>query len=122
MNKQVFVILSANIHDQLINEIKYNKATSEAQISVTTKMREAELLFIDDLGNEVMTDFLHENMSNVIDYRYRNNLPTFITSNYNLRELYKKWQPKIGDIKAGQLVSRIKDFGEIELMSKNWRA
>ena len=118
---QVFVILSATVHDELIREIRHNKATSEIMISVSTKMRDAELLMWDDIGNEQMTDFLHEHFQKVLDYRYINKLPIYITSNYSVADLYEKWLPNIGEFKAKQLCDRIKTFGAVEIKGKNWR-
>jgi DNA replication protein DnaC len=77
-------------------------------------------LLIDDIGNEKMTEFVHEALQVVIDHRYLHKKPTFITSNYSLKELYDLWTGKIGEVKAGQLVRRIKTFGAIELQGKNW--
>lgn len=113
--------LAAEIHHDLISEIKHHKATGEHKTSITTKMMYTELLFIDDLGNEHMTDFVHECLQLVIDYRYRNDKPTFITSNYSYTELYNIYADKIGEVKAGQLVSRIKTFGVVEIKGRNWR-
>lgn len=117
----IFFELAAQIHHDLINEINYTKATGEYKISITKRMQLSELLFIDDLGNEKMTDFVHECLQIVIDYRYRNDMPTFITSNYTLNELFDKWRTTIGDVKAGQLVSRIKTFGAVEIKGRNRR-
>jgi primosomal protein DnaI len=117
----VFLIMSSKIHDELIREIKHNQATGEMLVSVTTKMKDADVLFLDDLGNEKMTDYYHEALSSVIDYRYRNKLPTFVTSNYNMGDLYEVWEQKIGRIKTLQLTDRLRTFGVVEIISKNWR-
>ena len=73
----VFFMLVPDIHEKLINEIKFNKATGEVKTSIKQIMREVELLFLDDLGSEHMTDFVHETLQSVVDYRYRNELPIF---------------------------------------------
>ena len=117
----VYIKLSADIIKDLREEIQFNKSTGEVRKSITDKMREIDVLFIDDLGQEKMTEFVHECLQVVIDDRYRNEKPTFITSNYSFGELYNIWSDKIGETKAGQLVSRIKTFGVIEIESKNWR-
>ena len=117
----VFVILAADIREQLIKEIQLNKSTGEIPHSIRQTMKDVELLFIDDVGNEQMTDFVHDCVQSVIDYRYRNELPTFITSNYPIPELYKTYTNQIGEYKAGQIVSRMKKFGVVEIKGKNWR-
>lgn len=118
---QVYIDLFADISRKLKQEIAHQRSTGEIRVSEVTKMQESELLFIDDIGNEKMSDFIHESLASVINYRYINERPTFITSNYSLKELYNVWVEQIGDVKAGQLVSRIKTFGAIEIKSKNWR-
>lgn len=52
-------------------------------------------LFIDDLGAEKMTDFLFENVYQIINYRYNNLLPCYITSNYSLKEVSEKINDRI---------------------------
>ena len=89
--------------------------------SINTKMRECDVLCIDDLGNEQMTPFTHEALVTAINYRYMNDKATFITSNYSLKALYNIYEKEVGSTKAGQLITRIKTFGEIELKAIDYR-
>lgn len=89
-----------------------------------TRMKECDVLCIDELGNENMTAFTYEFLINIIDYRYVYNKSTLIASNYDLQTLYSKYKQNkdIGETKSGQLISRLKTLGEIELQSINHRA
>ena len=116
----IYISMMGDINRKIKQEINdrkndiYNK-------SEETKMRECTVLCIDDLGNEYMTQFVHEVLSTVINYRYINNLPTFITSNYTLKELYNVYSQSVGETKAGQIVSRVMKFGAIKLDAINYR-
>jgi DNA replication protein DnaC len=91
-------------------------------------MCECDVLLIDDIGNEYMSEFVHEALSIVINTRYvehnkdnPRSMKTVFTSNYNPRELHNLWSEKIGKGKSLQLISRLKDFGVIEMKGRNWR-
>jgi DNA replication protein DnaC len=84
-------------------------------------MKDCKILCLDDCGNENMTANTHELLITVINHRYEHKKPTFITSNYSPKELARIYATQIGEVKAGQLVSRILTFGSIELQSKNYR-
>ena len=120
MGHTVYLSMFADISRLIKKEIDdrkngiYNK-------SVETKMKECTVLCIDDLGNEYMTAYTHELLITIIDYRYVNKKATFITSNYSPEELYNIYEKAIGEVKAGQLISRIMTFGAIKLDSKNHR-
>lgn len=50
-------------------------------------MKKAEVLVIDDIGVEKVTEWLSEQLFLVINYRYENNLPMLVTSNQSLQYL-----------------------------------
>lgn len=112
---------SVEIHRSIRDEISYHKATGEFKTSIRIRMRDTRVLFIDDLGNETMTDFLFECYQEVIGYRYENNMPTFINSNYSIVQLKDMWSKSIGDIKAGMLIARIKTLGIIKIQNDDFR-
>ena len=119
--------LSAELHRELIKEIQDQKS-GNYYIGIIDRMCDCDVLLLDDLGNEHMSEFVHEALSVVIDTRYiehnKDNprpMKTIITSNYTLEELYTIWRSKIGDVKAGQLISRLKTFGVIEFKGEQWR-
>lgn len=59
--------------------------------SAYRKLKEAWVLFIDDIGIENFTGFKGDDMNavlyEIINYRYNNNLTTCFTSNYGIRDL-----------------------------------
>lgn len=68
---------------------------------------EPNILVIDDLGKERVTDWTVSTLFDVIDERYRNNKVTAITTNYNKKSLVEKLTVD-GDVsKAKAIVCRI---------------
>jgi len=118
--KSIYYSLVAEINRKLRKEIQFSKATGEVMRSEIDKMKDINVLLLDDLGNEKMTEFIAEAMQVVIDHRYTHKKPTFISSNYSIAELFKVYEKAIGTVKAGQLVRRIKVFGAIEILGNNW--
>lgn len=65
------------------------------------KALEASTLFLDDLGASTKTDWVLDQIFQLIDYRAERELQTFITSNWNLEELGKNYGTRISSrIKA----------------------
>ncbi len=50
-------------------------------------VRRARCLILDDIGAERLTDWIQERLYLIIDFRYREGLPTLFTSNLTLKEL-----------------------------------
>lgn len=78
---------------------------------ILTKLEQAYLVVIDDLGSEKVTDLSVEILTGIIDYRMKNGLATIITSNYNTKELegiYRAFQ-----LKAKRMLARILNGFEI---------
>ncbi|MCK5027928.1 MAG: ATP-binding protein [Candidatus Pacebacteria bacterium] len=65
---------------------------------VVDSWRKTQVLVLDDLGTEKLTDWAYQTLYAILDYRYREMLITIITSNYTK----KKLEGKIGE----RLVSR----------------
>jgi DNA replication protein DnaC len=68
----------------LLRDIKstYNPVLQLAEMDVIRPVMEAELLVLDDLGAERLTDWVEETMSLVVNTRYNERRPTIFTSNY----------------------------------------
>jgi len=62
---------------------------------------EGDVLFLDDLGAEKMTDFVRQSLYAIINYREQHELPTIITSNYNLSNISGKIDDRIASRIAG---------------------
>lgn len=60
----------------------YDPVTRGSEVDVLRQVVEAELLVLDDLGAERLTDWVDETMNYVVNTRYNDNRPTIFTSNY----------------------------------------
>lgn len=66
----------------------FDRATGGARTSeIIEAARTAPLLVLDDLGKESVTDWVGQQVYGLVDYRWRQCLPTIVTSNYSLLEL-----------------------------------
>ena len=89
-------------------------------------VKEANLLLLDDVGAEKLSDWARDEVLGVIlQYRMEENLPTFFTSNLSIKEFEEHLQiGKSGEdkIKARRIIERIKYLTEyIEMISVNRR-
>jgi DNA replication protein DnaC len=122
----------SNVHVESTFEIarktkeEFNRKMEIGEKTYMQRLQDVDYLFIDDMGNERKTEFnIIEILWPLIDYRYVNNKPTFITSNYSIIDLYNLYSKAIGGEYAKQqiapIISRLKTFGEIELKGRNYR-
>lgn len=89
-------------------------------------VKKVPLLLIDDLGAEAVTPWSRDEiLCPLLQYRMDEKLPTFFTSNLDLKSLENHLAiTSKGDeiIKAGRIISRIKQLTEYqEMISKNLR-
>lgn len=77
------------VYIDLIESIKasFNKDTDVSSTDILRKLEEVPVLLIDDLGTEYITNFTSSTLYQIIDKRYRNNLPIVVSSNFNADEL-----------------------------------
>jgi DNA replication protein DnaC len=68
----------------LLREIRetYNPVTRTAEMDVIRPVMEADLLVLDDLGAERLTDWVEETMSLIVNTRYNERRLTIFTSNH----------------------------------------
>jgi DNA replication protein DnaC len=68
----------------LLREIRstYNPTLNSAEMDVLRPVMEAELLVLDDLGAERMTDWVEETMNLIVNTRYNERRLTIFTSNH----------------------------------------
>jgi DNA replication protein DnaC len=68
----------------LLREIRstYNPTLNSAEMDVLRPVMEAELLVLDDLGAERLTDWVEETMSLIVNTRYNERRLTIFTSNH----------------------------------------
>jgi len=93
----------------------------EAFESLMNKIKNAELLIIDDLGNEKITDWSRDSvLYEVLDYRLRNKLnKIIINSNYNLYELKELYKVD-NEVRAKRFIDLIRSIcDDVELVGLN---
>lgn len=83
----------------------------------------APLLLLDDIGAEYLTEWARDEVIEpILQYRMDNELPTFFTSNYNIKDLEKHFVVHEDRMKAKRIIERVLQVAdEIELIGKNRR-
>ena len=91
------------------------------------EVKYAKLLLIDDLGAEGVTSWSRDEiLGSIMQYRMQEGLPTFITSNLNIKELEDHLSittsNKSERVKAVRIIERVKQLTyDMEMISKNNR-
>ena len=85
-----------------------------------------EILLIDDIGAEKVTDWgRDEILGTILQTRMNNGMPTFFTSNLTIEELEKHLsltKDNEDHVKAKRIIERIKFLtDDIELLGNNYR-
>lgn len=93
-----YSVLCSSFRD-VVNELQ---GMWEGKNEYIEALNRYSLLVLDDLGTERDTDFMKEQIFNIIDSRYRSGLPFIITTNLTMEELKK---PK--DIAYQRIFDRI---------------
>ena len=84
-------------------------------------MKNAELLIIDDLGNEKITDWSRDSvLYEVLDYRLRNKkTKIIINSNYTLKELKELYRVD-NEVRSKRFISLVSSVcDDVELIGVN---
>lgn len=86
-------------------------------------VKNAPLLLIDDLGAENITAWSRDEiLCPILQYRMENDLPTFITSNLDLKNLEIHLSINKENIKARRIIERVEQLtNQIEMISQNLR-
>ena len=77
--------------NELLNEIRRAVAENGDYFSVIQGFKEIPCLVLDDLGKERTTDFGLDALYEIVDYRYRHELQTIITTNAKTIEELASW-------------------------------
>jgi DNA replication protein DnaC len=93
---------------ELIDEFKttFDGNTNVTSNDVFEKVRDCDLLILDDLSTEPLRPWAQDKLFQVLEHRYITNKPTVITSSASLNELEKS-QPR--------LVSRLSDSRRVKV-------
>lgn len=100
--------------------------TEESYSGMFDTIKTCDILLIDDIGAETVTNWSRDEiLGTILQYRMENNLATFFTSNLNLEELESHLslvKNNMDKVKARRIIERIKQLTQdIELISINRR-
>ena len=91
-----------------------NSGVSEETIQ---RLNRPKLLILDDLGAERSTDYVVENVYNIIDSRYRSGKPLILTTNLTLEEM-----KDASDIRYQRIFDRVFSMCfPVKFTGKSWR-
>ena len=81
------------------------------------------LLLLDDIGAEYLTPWSRDEIIEpILQYRMDQELPTFFTSNYSIKEIEKHFIVNDDKMKAKRIMERIGQVSiPVELVGKNRR-
>jgi DNA replication protein DnaC len=94
---------------ELLMEIRksYKGDSFDDESRIMGRYAEASLLVLDDLGAEKTTDWSVDRLYLIIDRRYREAMPTIITTNLTLDEIGKNISMRISSRLSGMKVVRV---------------
>ena len=91
-NKKCSFVDVRNFLESLKNVLK----SPEEYASLMSKVKEVDVLVLDNLGDEKISEWTRDDViSGILDYRIKNQLLTYITSSYTLDELSKLYVANI---------------------------
>ncbi|SFC52830.1 ATP-binding protein [Bacillus sp. UNCCL81] len=98
LNNKGYIVVFQSV-PELLERIKstFNNDNKETKQQIMKALLECDLLVLDDIGAEKLTDWVQEVMFNIIDGRYRKKLPIFYTSNLKPVELSIQIGPRSYD-------------------------
>ena len=113
--KQGHRVLFSSVPD-LMQEIRSSFGKENGADELISEIRDVEVLVLDDLGAERTTEWVSEQIFNIVNHRLNKGLQTIITSNYSPEQLILRLSPKNrngegeDDEQGYRIVSRIKDM------------
>lgn len=110
INQGIPVICMTSI--KLLQEIRrtYDKDRNVSEYEILKAYKEVDLLVIDDLGQENITDWSLAMLYDIINDRYERCLPTIVTTNLSDKNLIRAWSLRTNDWTAKAIVSRLHEM------------
>lgn len=110
---------------EFLRDLKTSFTTDEFKEKFD-KIKKVELLLIDDIGAESVTEWNRDEiLGSILQYRMQMQLPTFFTSNMDivlLENHLASTKDKVSTLKAKRIIERIKQLTiEQEMIAKNYR-
>lgn len=96
MEKKLVEVLFLNM-PETATRVKntFNTEVKTPDSKLFRRMKEADLLVLDDLGVEKYSDWLSDQVYQIVDHRWRNHMPMIITSNQSLNDLGRFYKPQV---------------------------
>jgi len=91
----------------LFESIKRTFDSEESTSELLNRICESELLVLDDMGAERVTDWTSEQLYLIINRRYNANRPLVATANFDLEGLERRLG---NDLNAHRIISRLKEM------------
>ena len=91
-NAKSVIYQTAPIFMDKIMEFKFSQGADKSQYY---KIFDVDLLIIDDLGTETMTNNKYTELFNIINTRLLNNKKILISTNLTLNELYERYDERV---------------------------
>ena len=113
-------------YPEMLNKFKATFDTKDSFNEIFNEIKKADLLLIDDIGAETVTNWSRDEiLGTILQYRMENDLSTFLTSNLNIEELETHLsliKNSTDKVKARRIIERIKQLtNDFELISRNRR-
>ncbi len=94
-NGEDVLYLSANSLFPILEDLHFNRETSEGNRYLVSHAADCDLLILDDLGAEFVTPFTAAELFRIINGRLLNNKKTIISTNMSLDEMKARYSERI---------------------------
>ena len=112
LDRTIPVVMTSFV--KILQNIQGNQ---EEEKVIMSRLNDAKLLIIDDLGTERSTDYALEKVYNIIDSRYRSGKPLILTTNMTLKEMQETT-----DIRYKRIYDRIFEMCfPVRVSGRSWR-
>ena len=113
-------------YPEFLRSLKESFSTPDTYNEKFNLIKKVELLLIDDIGAETMTEWSRDEvLGNILQYRMQEGITTFFTSNLKIEDLEEHFSVSskgIEKVKAKRVVERIKQLTiEMSMVSENRR-
>lgn len=102
-----------------------NSINDDSLESKVTLLKEIPVLMLDDLGGEMMTSWLRDEIiAPIIQYRLVNELPVFVTSNLNydaMRDHLAQTRDDVDQMKSNRILERLKNLTKRVLFDEEFK-
>ncbi|WP_288343189.1 ATP-binding protein [uncultured Dubosiella sp.] len=99
---------------QCIQSLKQNMTDSRFRMTMLSRMKFCDVLFLDDIGSESISAWTRDEiLFPILEYRMNNRLKTYFTSNYTLEELkkqYAKVREESAEVASMRILERIRSL------------